>query len=159
VRVVVADDEPLVRSYLRSLIAEALPAGGAVLEAGDGKELARLVLEGRADAAFVDIRMPKMDGFAAVTRSGGRPQDTLVRAHLHSDFAYAKRALELAPWATLSSPRPRRISAAPSGCSGTRSTPNGPPSGSGSSGIGPSSWSAIPTLRRMPDAAPRIRLG
>ena len=113
-RVVVADDEPLVRSYLRSLVAEALPSGATVLEAGDGNELARLVIDGRADAAFVDIRMPKMDGFAAVDaiREAGRRIPWFVLTS-HSDFSYAKRALELgASGYTLKPPSPEEIQSA-----------------------------------------------
>jgi two-component system response regulator YesN len=96
VRVVIADDEPLVRSYVRSLVCEALSADATILEAADGKELADIVLEGRADVAFVDIRMPKMDGFAALDaiRVAGRRIPWFVLSS-HSDFAYAKRALEL----------------------------------------------------------------
>lgn len=113
-RVVVADDEPLVRSYLRSLIAEASAAEATVLEASDGAELAKIVLEGRADVAFVDIRMPKMDGFAAVDamREAGRRIPWFVLSS-YSDFAYAKRALELgASGYALKPPSPDEIRSA-----------------------------------------------
>jgi len=95
VRVLIADDEPLVRSFIRSLIAEARP-DIAVLEAADGRELVDAVLSGRVDAAFVDIRMPKLDGLAAVEaiRQAGAFFPWFVLSS-HSDFGYAKRALEL----------------------------------------------------------------
>ncbi len=94
-RIAVADDEPLVRSLVRSLILEVRPET-VVLEASDGIELAALLAEGKADAAFVDIRMPKMDGFAALAavREKGRKAPWFVLSS-YSDFAYAKRAIEL----------------------------------------------------------------
>jgi two-component system response regulator YesN len=113
-RVVIADDEPLVRSYLRSLIAEALPGEATVLEAADGRELAELASRGKADVAFVDIRMPKMDGFAAMASldTAGRKIPWFVLSS-YSDFAYAKRALELgASGYALKPPSPEEIKSA-----------------------------------------------
>ncbi|MEV8316797.1 response regulator transcription factor [Streptomyces sp. NPDC059900] len=64
VRVVLADDQPLVRAGLRVLMADT--AGLEVVgEAGTGAEAVRLVREVRPDVVVMDIRMPGMDGIEA----------------------------------------------------------------------------------------------
>ena len=55
-RLVIADDEGLLRYHLRSLVEEA-DQTAEILEAENGRELVSIVLRGDADAAFVDIRM------------------------------------------------------------------------------------------------------
>ncbi|MFD4766075.1 response regulator [Streptomyces niveus] len=64
VRVVLADDQPLIRSGLRVLIADH-PDLDVVGEAGTGAQAVRLVRELRPDVVVMDIRMPGMDGIEA----------------------------------------------------------------------------------------------
>lgn len=64
VRVVLADDQPLVRSGLRVLMADA-PDIDVVGEAGTGAEAVQLVRNTEPDVAVMDIRMPGMDGIEA----------------------------------------------------------------------------------------------
>lgn len=95
---VIADDEPLVRSYLRSLVLDASIGQDIAppVEAKDGAELVEIFRKGEADAAFVDIRMPKLDGLEAMRklRSEGITPPWFVLSS-HSDFSYAKTALSL----------------------------------------------------------------
>lgn len=65
VRVVLADDEAVVRAGVR-MILSADPGIEVVAEAGDGRSLVELVRAHRPDVALVDIRMPGLDGLAAV---------------------------------------------------------------------------------------------
>lgn len=67
VRVLLADDEALVRAGLR-MILEAEPDLEVVAEAGDGAEALALCRQLRPDVALVDIRMPRVDGIAAARR-------------------------------------------------------------------------------------------
>ena len=63
-RVLLADDQPLLRTGFKALIASA-PDLEVVGEAGDGREAARLARAAQADVVLMDIRMPLLDGIAA----------------------------------------------------------------------------------------------
>ncbi|MYW66760.1 response regulator [Streptomyces sp. SID8379] len=67
VRVLLVDDQPLVRSGLRVLIADTddLEVAG---EAGDGAEAVELAETLRPDVVVMDIRMPGTDGIEATRR-------------------------------------------------------------------------------------------
>ncbi|NEB79923.1 response regulator transcription factor [Streptomyces sp. SID14478] len=64
VRVLLVDDQPLVRSGLRVLIADTDDLE-VVGEAGDGAEAVGLAASLRPDVVVMDIRMPGMDGIEA----------------------------------------------------------------------------------------------
>ncbi|GII76724.1 DNA-binding response regulator [Sphaerisporangium rufum] len=64
VRVLVADDQALVRAGFRVLI-DSAPDLEVVGEAADGGEAVRLAKETAADVVLMDIRMPGLDGLAA----------------------------------------------------------------------------------------------
>ncbi|MFJ7157450.1 response regulator [Streptomyces sp. NPDC101118] len=72
IRVLLVDDDPLVRSGLRLML------GGAsdievVAEAADGAEVAPLVDAHAPDVVLMDIRMPGVDGLAATETLRARP--------------------------------------------------------------------------------------
>jgi DNA-binding NarL/FixJ family response regulator len=73
-KVVVADDQALLRAGLRALI-EAEDDLRVVGEAGDGVEAVDVALASHPDVVLMDIRMPRMDGITATRRllaSGSR---------------------------------------------------------------------------------------
>jgi DNA-binding NarL/FixJ family response regulator len=88
-RVLVADDQELVRAGFR-LILEA--AGFTVVgEAGDGAEALALAAAERPDVVLMDIRMPVMDGLAAtreLTASGPRPKVVILTTFDVDDYVY-----------------------------------------------------------------------
>jgi DNA-binding NarL/FixJ family response regulator len=75
IRVLVADDQAMVRSGLR-LILEDQPDITVVAEAADGAEAVALARRLRPDVSLVDIRMPRLDGIE-VTRALTGPPDPL----------------------------------------------------------------------------------
>ncbi|TWF81834.1 LuxR family two component transcriptional regulator [Pseudonocardia hierapolitana] len=64
VRVVLADDHPVVRDGLRSLLAS-LPGVELVGEAATGREAVREAVLHRPDVVVMDLHMPDLDGIAA----------------------------------------------------------------------------------------------
>jgi DNA-binding NarL/FixJ family response regulator len=64
VRVVVADDHPVVRAGLSALLSS-LPGVEVVAVAANGKDAVKEVVTTRPDVAVLDLQMPELDGFAA----------------------------------------------------------------------------------------------
>lgn len=71
ISVLLADDQPMVRSGLR-IVLEDQPDIEVVAEASDGVEAVELARRLRPDVCLVDIRMPRLDGIA-VTRTLAGP--------------------------------------------------------------------------------------
>jgi DNA-binding NarL/FixJ family response regulator len=64
IRVLLADDQPLIRAGFRMFV-EPDPEVEVVGEAGTGREAVALARSARADVVLMDIRMPDMDGIEA----------------------------------------------------------------------------------------------
>ena len=85
-RVIVADDEPLVRQGLR-LVLELEPALEILGEASDGREAVELVRRHRPDLALLDVRMPGMDGIEAARLICAEPELRETRVAVLTTFA------------------------------------------------------------------------
>ena len=67
VRVLIADDQALVRGAFAALV-DAVPGMSVVGTAADGAEAVELAAQVRSDVVLMDVRMPRMDGIAATRR-------------------------------------------------------------------------------------------
>jgi len=95
-KVLIADDETLVRYGLLSVLQDILPPSAEIIEAGSGLELIEKAREFHPHIAFVDIKMPGMDGLEAISRVQPFSRNTLwVILTGHADFSYARAALKL----------------------------------------------------------------
>lgn len=65
IRIVIADDHPIVRSGLMGLLASQEDFD-VVAEASDGRELVTAVQRTRPDVVLTDLRMPALDGVGAI---------------------------------------------------------------------------------------------
>jgi DNA-binding NarL/FixJ family response regulator len=91
IRVLVADDEPLVRSGLR-VILESEPDLAVVGEAEDGAAVVAQARQVRPDVVLMDVRMPRVDGIAATRLlgqfDGGGPAVIVVTTFENDDYVY-----------------------------------------------------------------------
>jgi DNA-binding NarL/FixJ family response regulator len=85
VRVLVADDQPLIRHSLR-IIVDGADGMSVVGEAGDGRGAVALAAELRPDIVLMDIRMPGGDGIEATSRIVADPAMAGVRVLVLSMF-------------------------------------------------------------------------
>lgn len=85
-RVIVADDEPLVRQGMR-LVLELEPGLEILGEASDGREAVELVRRHRPDLALLDVRMPGMDGIEAARLICAEPDLRETRVVVLTTFA------------------------------------------------------------------------
>ncbi|GAA4939083.1 LuxR family two component transcriptional regulator [Actinomycetospora succinea] len=85
-RVLVVDDDALVRSGLRLMLGEAEDIT-IVAEATDGDEVPAAVAEHRPDVVLMDLRMPRVDGVRATAEllAGTDPPAVLVLTTFDSD--------------------------------------------------------------------------
>ena len=77
IRVLLVDDDALVRSGLRMMLAGA-PSLEVVGEAADGREVLGAVDLHRPDVVLMDIRMPQLDGIAATRLLASQPSPPAV---------------------------------------------------------------------------------
>ncbi|MEV7868407.1 response regulator transcription factor [Streptomyces sp. NPDC088124] len=94
VRVLVADDETMVRAGVRAILARD-PHIEVVAEAGDGHEAIESTRRHRPDVVLLDIRMPGLDGLTAVARFRRElPAVGVVMLTTFGQDEYIARALE-----------------------------------------------------------------
>jgi DNA-binding NarL/FixJ family response regulator len=85
IRVLVVDDQALVRGSFRVLV-ETAPGLTAVGEAANGEEAVALARRVRPDVVLMDVRMPELDGIEATRRICGDPDTAGVRVLILTTF-------------------------------------------------------------------------
>jgi DNA-binding NarL/FixJ family response regulator len=85
IRVLIADDQALVRAGFRALL-DAEDDIEVVAEAADGSAAVRLAREHTPDLVLMDVRMPELDGIEATRRIGADPRLRDVRVMILTTY-------------------------------------------------------------------------
>ncbi len=95
IRVIIADDHPVVRKGLRMTLEEFGAEIELVGEAEDGTSAVQLVEEIHPDVVLLDIRMPGMDGLEALEHMrASAPQVAVVILTTYNEDAFLLRGLQ-----------------------------------------------------------------
>jgi len=86
VRAVIADDEPLARERVRSLLA-AEPDVEIVAECANGAQTLKAVQERQPDLLFLDVQMPRLDGFEVLESLGPEEMPVVIFTTAHDKHA------------------------------------------------------------------------
>ena len=93
IRVLVADDQAVVREGLMTLL-QATPGIEPVADAADGADAVRLAARHRPDVVLMDLRMPNVDGVQATREiRAAQPETEIVVLTTHADEASILDAL------------------------------------------------------------------
>ncbi|TAK15450.1 MAG: response regulator transcription factor [Acidobacteria bacterium] len=86
IRTLIADDEPLARERVRSLIADQ-PGLSVVGEAHDGDQAVEQILAHQPDLVFLDVQMPKKTGFDVIQSVGADRMPAVVFVTAYDQYA------------------------------------------------------------------------
>jgi DNA-binding NarL/FixJ family response regulator len=86
IRVVLVDDQMLVRSGIRGLL-ELTPDIRVVAEAADGAAAASVIAAARPDVLLLDVRMPEVSGIELLRRAGASLPPTILLTTFDDDEA------------------------------------------------------------------------
>ncbi|MDD4081461.1 MAG: response regulator [Eubacteriales bacterium] len=95
-KLLIVDDEPLVRRGFRKTLTEQIPEISILEEASDGAQALEAIVRCRPDIVLTDIRMPHLDGLALIQRCREKdiPCDFIIISG-YNDFTYAQQAIGL----------------------------------------------------------------
>jgi DNA-binding NarL/FixJ family response regulator len=94
VRVLLADDHPIVRAGIRAEL-ERLPDVRVIGEASDGREIVELARRDRPDVVFMDISMKGLNGLEATAKIAKElPQTRVIILSMHQNEEYFWQALK-----------------------------------------------------------------
>lgn len=90
---VIADDEPLLRHHLNRMLADAWSGLEVIGSAENGRQALDLIEQHRPEIAFLDIRMPELDGMALAARLKSLTEPPLI-VFITAYDEYAVKAFE-----------------------------------------------------------------
>ena len=95
-KILIADDESLIRQSIRMFLKDLGVDDDEVVEAANGLSMLEAVKDNHFDLALVDIRMPSMDGLMAIrhARESAPYTDFYVLSGF-DDFKYAQESIRL----------------------------------------------------------------
>lgn len=95
-KVLIVDDETIIREGVAEAIRGHCPEFGAILEARDGEEALNVALEAAPDVVITDIQMPNMNGLEFIEQlKAEHPDVAVILISGHDDFEYAQQGLKL----------------------------------------------------------------
>jgi DNA-binding NarL/FixJ family response regulator len=95
IRLLLADDEAMIRAGIRAILASD-PGLDVVAEAADGREAVDLAISHHPDVALLDIRMPRLDGLAAAAEiRRAAPGVAVVMLTTFGEDDYIAKALDV----------------------------------------------------------------
>ncbi|WP_134698803.1 response regulator [Ammoniphilus sp. YIM 78166] len=93
-RVLLVDDEPVIRKGIRAMLQKADLPINDLLEAGDGEEAMRIIGEQGPQMVISDIRMPRMNGLDLCAHIQSKwPEVAVILVSGYDDFQYAQQAI------------------------------------------------------------------
>ncbi len=92
IRTLIVDGEPLARERIRALLSEQADVD-VVGEARDGEEAVQAILLHEPDLVFLDIQLPKMDGFEVIRTVG--PDNMPLVVFVTASDQYALKAFDV----------------------------------------------------------------
>ncbi|MBD8070596.1 response regulator transcription factor [Bacillus sp. PS06] len=96
VKVLIADDEPIIREGIRDSINWNEVGMDVIAEAEDGEEALELAIQHQIDLILVDLNMPIMNGLTLVKRLQQElPKCRVIIITGYDEFSYAQEALRL----------------------------------------------------------------
>ena len=94
IRILIADDHPIVRAGLKQILAEASDIE-VTAEVGDGHELLKLIRKGGIDVVLLDITMPGLSGLDALKQiKAEKPDLPILVLSMHPEDQYGIRVLK-----------------------------------------------------------------
>jgi len=94
IKILIADDHPIVRAGLKQILAEASDIE-VTAEAGDGHDLLRLIRKGGIDVVLLDITMPGLTGLDALKQiKVENPDLPILVLSMHPEDQYGIRVLK-----------------------------------------------------------------
>jgi len=105
IRVIIVDDEELIREHLKKIIDWNSCGFEIIGAAADGEEAMELIDRLAPDLVITDIRMPFMDGLQLISAASKKYKDlSFVILSIYDEFSYAKKALDLGAFSYILKP-------------------------------------------------------